>query len=121
MSNKKIPNTEITQMAQHPDYAAEVAAIVRSNLAPKLMGEQVLDHHENDIAAALELLNRDERAKLYLPILLPASSNTPKIPTSVSANCGYASGWRFCPGWSLPLPQSICASSPRLTAPPSST
>ena len=43
----------------------EVAAIVRSNLAPKLMGEQVLDHHENDIAAALELLNRDERAKLY--------------------------------------------------------
>lgn len=65
MSNKKIPNTEITQMAQHPDYAAEVAAIVRSNLAPKLMGEQVLDHHENDIAAALELLNRDERAKLY--------------------------------------------------------
>lgn len=49
----------------HPDYAAQVADIVRSNLTPKHMGDRVADFHENDIAAALALLKKEERAKLY--------------------------------------------------------
>ena len=51
--------------APQPDYSSEIAAIVRSNLTPKLMRERVLDYHENDIALALEQLSRDERSRLY--------------------------------------------------------
>ncbi len=59
-----IPNESIA-LTQHPDYKAEVIRIFRSNLTPKLMRERILDYHENDIAGALELLNRDERGRFY--------------------------------------------------------
>ena len=49
----------------HPDYAARIAEIIRSNLAPKRIAEQVEDFHEKDVAAALELLKKEERTKLY--------------------------------------------------------
>lgn len=48
----------------HPDYAAQIAEIVRSNLTPKRIADRVADFHENDIAAALALLKKEERAKL---------------------------------------------------------
>lgn len=51
--------------AHHRDYSTEIAETIRSNLTPKRMREQILSYHENDIASALELLNRDERIKLY--------------------------------------------------------
>ena len=50
---------------QHPDYKNEIAAIAKSNLTPKLMRDRILDYHENDIAAALDLLKKEERRKLY--------------------------------------------------------
>ena len=49
----------------HPNYASQIAEIVRSNLTPKRIGNQVADFHENDIASAMELLKKEERAKLY--------------------------------------------------------
>ena len=52
-------------IGQHPDYKNEIAAIAKSNLTPKLMRDRILDYHENDIAAALDLLKREERRKLY--------------------------------------------------------
>ena len=58
-------NTENTVNILHPDYEAEIATIIRSNLAPKLLREKLLDYHENDIAATLTDLHREERAKLY--------------------------------------------------------
>lgn len=57
--------TENTVLVQHPDYKAEIIEILRSNLAPKLKQEKLSTYHENDIAAALDLLNRDERGRLY--------------------------------------------------------
>ncbi len=51
--------------ARRPDYKAEIAEILRSALTPKPMKERILTYHENDIAAAMELLNRAERARLY--------------------------------------------------------
>lgn len=51
--------------AQHPDYAEEIAKILRSNLAPKLIQEQLLNYHENDIADAMDLLQKEERYRLY--------------------------------------------------------
>lgn len=62
---KKNPAPEVAAVVQHPDYKGEIAQILRSNLAPKLKRERLADHHENDIAAALELLKKEERAKLY--------------------------------------------------------
>jgi len=58
-------NAENTVTTLHADYKAEIAGIVRSNLAPKLLREKLLDYHENDIAAVLSELHREERLKLY--------------------------------------------------------
>lgn len=65
MKEKKnnIPETAVN--TQIPDYKGEIAQILRSNLAPKLKRERIADHHENDVAAALELLKKEERIKLY--------------------------------------------------------
>ncbi len=65
MNNKKINPAEVSAGSQHPDYKTEIASIVRSNLTPRLMGEQLLTYHEMDIALALELLRKEERLKLY--------------------------------------------------------
>lgn len=51
--------------AQHPDYKTEISEILRSTLTPKPMKERILTYHEKDIAAAMELLSREERTKLY--------------------------------------------------------
>ena len=57
--------TETAVITQHPDYRTEIADILRSNLTPRKMQERLLQYHENDIAAALELLKKDERMRLY--------------------------------------------------------
>ncbi len=50
---------------QPPDYTPKIVEILRSGLTPKALKDKILDYHENDIAAAMELLNEDERKKLY--------------------------------------------------------
>ena len=50
---------------QHPDYENQIVSLIRSNLAPRLMEDKLLDYHEKDIAEAMELLSKGERAKLY--------------------------------------------------------
>ena len=62
-------DAENTVIATHRDYATEIADIIRSNLAPKLIREKLLDYHENDIAAAL--------APLSTAIPWPACLNMP--------------------------------------------
>ncbi len=58
-------NTETLANTTHRDYATEIADIIRSNLAPKLIREKLVDYHDNDIAAALAELKKEERSKLY--------------------------------------------------------
>lgn len=58
-------NICITAATQHPDYEHEIIDIIRSTLTPKLIKEKIGEYHENDIAAALDLLKKDERHKLY--------------------------------------------------------
>ncbi len=50
---------------QPPDYKLEIAEILKSNLTPKALKDKMMDYHQNDIAAAMELLNEEERRKLY--------------------------------------------------------
>lgn len=64
-AKNNIPNENIIT-AQHPDYKRQIVEILRSNLTPKVMKKRILAYHENDIAAAMELLNRDERNRLYI-------------------------------------------------------
>lgn len=71
---KNIP-TETIVNAQHPDYKTEIAKILRSNLAPNLIQASILTYHENDIAAALELLKKEERNKLYNILDMPTLAN----------------------------------------------
>ena len=65
MTENKGTMTETAVITQHPDYRTEIADILRSNLTPRKMQERLLQYHENDIAAALELLKKDERMRLY--------------------------------------------------------
>ena len=51
--------------SQHPDYEHEIITIIRSTMTPKLIKEKIGEYHENDIAAALDLLKKDDRHKLY--------------------------------------------------------
>lgn len=52
-------------VVSHPDYKIEIAEIIKSNLTPKRMRERLMDYHENDLAATLAILERDERNRLY--------------------------------------------------------
>ena len=72
MMEKLMLNNEVLGAAQRPDYPAEIAALLRSTLTPKPMKERLLAYHENDVAAAMELLSREERTRLY-GLLDPAS------------------------------------------------
>lgn len=65
MSKKNNILSENIVVAQHPDYTAEISQIFRKNLTPKIMRERILAYHENDIAGALDLLNKEERSRLY--------------------------------------------------------
>ena len=54
-----------------PDFCSEIAEIVRSNLIPKKMQEQVGAYHEKDIALALTLLNKEEQQRLFRILTIP--------------------------------------------------
>ena len=55
----------IQTAAPRPDYRTEIVRLLQSTLTPKPLKERVLTYHENDIAAAMELLSREERNRLY--------------------------------------------------------
>lgn len=59
----------------HPDYSAKIVEIIRSNLVPKRMQEELLSYHENDIASALFALTREERSRLYRILDLETLAN----------------------------------------------
>ena len=58
-------STTQEQVLLHPDYQGAIAELIRSNLAPGKMRQQLLEYHENDIAAALEHLTRDQRIRFF--------------------------------------------------------
>lgn len=65
MNTKNTISSENIIISQHPDYRSEIIEILRSNLTPKLIQNRILSYHENDIASAIELLNKEERNRLY--------------------------------------------------------
>ncbi|MDO5014918.1 MAG: magnesium transporter [Clostridia bacterium] len=47
------------------DHKLQIISIIKSNLPAKVIADKILDFHESDIADTLELLKKNERAKLY--------------------------------------------------------
>lgn len=58
-------NDENVVISPHVDYTEDIQQIIRSNLTPTRIRERLLDYHDNDIAIAMSVLSREERAKLY--------------------------------------------------------
>ena len=54
-----------TNAAAPVNFSEEIVSLIRSDLTPKKMREQLADYHEKDIALALEDLTADERIKLF--------------------------------------------------------
>lgn len=50
---------------QHPDYQQEIVKIIKSKISPKILRDKLSGYHESDIAKTLDLLTKEERAKLY--------------------------------------------------------
>lgn len=52
-------------LLERPDYEEELIAIIHGNHSPKMIREKLEDYHENDLAAVLERLTKEDRKKLY--------------------------------------------------------
>lgn len=50
---------------QHPDYQQELVSLIRSGISPRVLRDKVSNYHENDIAAVLDILTKEERIRLY--------------------------------------------------------
>lgn len=70
---EKMTAEEIVELK--PDYEKEIARIIRGTASPKIMRDQIMDYHENDIAAALEDMNITERQRLYRVLDIEEISN----------------------------------------------
>lgn len=56
---------ENKKIIKHPDYKTEIVNLIRGGFKPEKLMEGIAAYHENDIAAALEMLSKPERAKLF--------------------------------------------------------
>lgn len=65
MDKKDNINIDETSAIQHPDYQQELVALIRSGISPRLLRDKVSNYHENDIAAVLDILTKEERIRLY--------------------------------------------------------
>lgn len=66
MKKEKRTMSEQQQICQvRPDYEEKLIQIIQGNASPKVMKEQIMNFHENDIAAIMEELSLSERKKLY--------------------------------------------------------
>ncbi len=53
------------EVLKEPNYVEELVRIIRNGLEASESLERLSDYHDKDIAAALELLSREERIKVY--------------------------------------------------------
>lgn len=52
-------------LLERPDYEQELIAIIHSTDSPGILREKLEDYHENDLAAVLEKLTKEDRKKIY--------------------------------------------------------
>ena len=64
-SNQDVEENNGVEVPERDDYEEEIMQIIRGDESPEVKKERLDDYHENDIAAVLEDLDRQERRKLY--------------------------------------------------------
>ena len=60
MMNKILSNVVI-----HKDYSKDIVRILKSNRSDEVIRKKLSKYHENDIADAVKLLDKDTRIRLY--------------------------------------------------------
>lgn len=53
------------EILKENEYVNKIASIIRADISQEELIDKLGDYHENDIAEAIELLNKDERVSLY--------------------------------------------------------
>ena len=56
---------EESEKKEEPEFAEEILKLIRSNMSPKLLAEQLSDYHANDLANVLPVLSPKERSTIY--------------------------------------------------------
>lgn len=74
MEEKEVFETE-EDILENRDYAEEILAVIRTSKTAEEIIEGLADYHDNDIAAVLEFLTKEERIYLYSVLGDEAVSN----------------------------------------------
>lgn len=64
MSEKEIMDTENVS-DERENLSREIVGLIKGGLSPKVIGDKLEDYHGSDIADAMELLEPNDRKKLY--------------------------------------------------------
>lgn len=59
---------EVIDIPEKRDFEEELLAILEQNLSLKNLGDTLADYHENDIAAVLPRLTKEQRSRIYKAI-----------------------------------------------------
>lgn len=79
-------NIKVITQNNYSDFCGEIAEVVRSNLAPKKLKEQIGAYHEKDIALALSILSQEDIQKLFRIL---SSEEIAKVLEYTENACGY--------------------------------
>ena len=58
-------NKILSNVVIHKDYSKDIVRILKSSKSDEVIRKKLSKYHENDIAEAIKLLDKDTRIKLY--------------------------------------------------------
>ena len=58
-------NKILSNVVIHKDYSKDIVRILKSNRSDEVIRKKLSKYHENDIADAVKLLDKDTRIRLY--------------------------------------------------------
>ena len=58
-------NKILSNVVMHKDYSKDIVRVLRSSKSDELIRRKLSKYHENDIADAIKLLDKDTRIRLY--------------------------------------------------------
>ena len=58
-------NKILSNVVIHKDYSKDIVRILKSNRSDEVIRKKLSKYHENDIADAVKLLDKEKRIRLY--------------------------------------------------------
>ena len=58
-------NKILSNVVMHKDYSKDIVRVLRSSKSDEVIRKKLSKYHENDIADAIKLLDKDTRIRLY--------------------------------------------------------